>query len=72
MRIDRVENHSFFEPAILNEFYFQNFFFASFLFKSVTIYGIPRMRQNFDDYPDFQQKAKSIKNYEKHCKMAAI
>ena len=34
-----------------------DFFFASFLFKSVTIYVIPRIGQNFDDYPDFQQKA---------------
>ena len=25
------------------------------------------MGQNFDDYPDFQQKAMGIQNYEKHC-----
>ena len=28
----------------------------STLFKSVTIYVISRMGQNFDDYPDFQKK----------------
>jgi hypothetical protein len=28
------------------------------------------MGQNFDDYPDFQQKDRSIKNYEKHCTSA--
>ena len=28
-------------------------FFASFLFKLVTIYGTPRIFRNFDDYPDF-------------------
>ena len=32
-------------------------FFASSLLKSVTIYLIARMGRNFDDYPDFQQKA---------------
>ena len=35
-----------------------NIFFASSLFKSVTIYGVPRVGRNFDDYPDFQQKAR--------------
>ena len=37
-----------------------NNIFASFLFKSVTIYVIPRMGRNFDDYPDFQQKARGM------------
>ena len=52
-----VEKLSFFESAILN-FFFQKkkIFFASFLFKLVTIYGVPRIFRNFDDYPDFQQK----------------
>ena len=36
------------------------FFFASFLFKLVTIYGIPRIFQNFDDYPYFQQKSRGV------------
>ena len=26
------------------------------------------MTQNFDDYSDFQQKARGLYNYEKHCK----
>ena len=34
--------------------------FASFLFKLVTIYGVPRIFRNFDDYPDFQQKARGM------------
>jgi hypothetical protein len=29
-------------------------------FQSVTIYGVPRMGRNFDDYPDFQQKAREL------------
>ena len=37
-----------------------DFFFASSLFKSDIIYGIPRMGQNFDDYLDFQQKVRGI------------
>ena len=45
-----VEKLSFFVSEIL-------IFFASSLFKSVTIYVIPRMERNLDDYPDFQQKA---------------
>ena len=32
--------------------------FASFLFKLVTIYGVPRIFQNFDDYTDFQKKSR--------------
>ena len=45
------------------EFFFpkKKFFFASFLLKLVTIYGVPRIFQNFDDYPDFQQKARGYK-----------
>jgi len=56
-----VEKLSFFESAILN-FFFQkkNFFFTSFLFKLVTIYGVPRIFQNFDDYPDFQKKSRGV------------
>ena len=44
-------------------FFFQKktHFFASFLYKSVTIYGVSKMGQNFDDYPDFQQKAGGYK-----------
>ena len=42
-------------------------FFASSLFKSVTIYGLTRMGQNFDDYPDFQKNQRGVKNYEKQC-----
>jgi hypothetical protein len=59
LRIGGVENQIFFESAILILF-FKKKFFASFVFKSVTIYGIPRMGQNFVDYPDFQQKARGI------------
>ena len=49
-----VEKLSFFWVGHF-EFFFpkKKFFFASFLFKLVTIYGIPRIFQNFDDYPDF-------------------
>ena len=36
------------------------YYSVSSLFKAVTIYGIPRMGRNFDDYPDFQQKARGI------------
>ena len=52
-----VENFSFLELAI----------FASNLFKSVTVYGIPRMRQNFDDCPNFQKNRGGIEWYETHC-----
>ena len=55
-----VEKLSFFESAILKLFLSKRFFFASFLFKSVTIYVIPRMGRKFDDYPDFQQKARGM------------
>ena len=51
-----VEKLSFFESAILIFFFLKkNFFFASFLFKLVTIYGVPRIFWNFDDYLDFQK-----------------
>ena len=50
-----VEKRSFFESAILN------FFFASFLIKLVTIYQKPMFFGNFDEYPDFQQKARGYK-----------
>ena len=50
LRIGRVENLSFFESALLIFF-----LFFLFLFKSVTIYGIPRMGQTFYDYHDFQK-----------------
>ena len=49
-----AEKLSFFESAILN------FFFASFLFKLVTIYGVQRIFRNIDDHPDFQQKARGM------------
>jgi len=35
-------------------------FYVSFQFKSVTIYVILRMGQNFDDYLDVQQKARGV------------
>ena len=35
-------------------------FFASFLFKLVTIYGVPRIFLNFDDDPDFQKKSRGL------------
>ena len=63
----KVENLSFFELAILN-FFPKKIYFASFLFKSVTIYGIPWIGQNFEDYPGFKQKARGIQNNEKHCR----
>ena len=55
-----VEKLSFFKSAILKIFVQFFFFFASFLFKSVTIYVILRMGGNFDDYSDFQQKARGM------------
>ena len=61
MRISGVEISVFFESAIF-------IFLASFLFKSVTIYGIPWIGQNFEDYPGFKQKARGIQNNEKHCR----
>ena len=36
-------------------------FFASFLLELITIYVVPRMGQNFDDYPGFHQKAGGYK-----------
>ena len=43
------------------EFFFpKKFFFALFLFKLVNIHGIARIFQNFDDIPDFQQKARGV------------
>ena len=36
------------------------YFFAFSLFKLVIFYRIPWMEQNFDDYLDFQQKARGI------------
>ena len=54
-------NPSFFELAILNFFFQkQKKIFAAFLFKLVTIYGVPRIFQNFDDYPDFQEKSRGV------------
>jgi hypothetical protein len=52
-----VEKLTFFESAIL-KIAFQKKKNASSLFKSVIIYGIPMMGQKFDDYLDFQQKAR--------------
>ena len=37
-------------------FFFQKKGFASFQWKSVIIYRIARMGQNFDDYPNFQSQ----------------
>ena len=39
---------------------FQKKFFTSFLSKLCTIYGVSRMKRNFDDHSDFQQKAKDV------------
>ena len=55
-----VEKLSFFESAILFVFFEKKNFFVSFLSKLVTIYSIPRIFRNFDDYPDFQQKARGV------------
>ena len=52
LRIGGVENLNYFHSAILKKKF--QIFFASFLFKSVTIYGIIRMGQNLYDYHDFQ------------------
>jgi hypothetical protein len=50
LRIGGVENLSFFESAILNLFFKKTtFFWASSLFKSVAIYGIPRLGQKCYD-----------------------
>jgi hypothetical protein len=35
-------------------------FFAPFLFRLITNQWLPRMGRNFDDHPDFQQKARNI------------
>jgi hypothetical protein len=51
--IGGVENLSFFELAI-------RFFFASSPWKSVIIFRVARMGQNFDDYPDFQKKLRGV------------
>ena len=55
-----VEKLNFFESAIFIFFFKKEKKNASSQFKSVKIYGIPRMGQNFDDYPDFQQKASDM------------
>jgi hypothetical protein len=56
-----VEKLSFFESAILKHFFQKKFFFfASSLFKLVIIYRIPWMERNFEDYFDFQQKARGV------------
>ena len=41
-------------------FFLKFFYFVLNLYKLVTIYGVPRIFQNFDDYPDFQQKARGV------------
>ena len=38
------------------DFFFKNFFFASFPWKLVKVYWLARVGQNFDDYPGFQPK----------------
>ena len=56
-----VEKLSFFESAILNFFsQKKKKNFASFLFILITNQWVPRMGQNFDNYPDFQQKARGL------------
>ena len=55
------ENYSAFGGCWKTQFFWVGHFdfFASFLLKLVTIYGVPRIFRNFDDYPDFQQKARA-------------
>jgi hypothetical protein len=65
LKIGVIENLSFFESAIL-------IFFASSLLKSVTIYGVRRMRWNFDDYPDFHQKARGYNKVSLVCSVVLI
>ena len=47
---DFVDNCSTFEFL-----FFKKNIFASFLFKLVTVHGVPRIFQNFVDYPDLQK-----------------
>ena len=49
-----LENEFFFSRQFWF-FFFSHFFFASFQWKSVNIYRLARLGQNFDDYPGFQQ-----------------
>ena len=42
-------------------FWVGHFIFFFFKWKSVNIYRITRIFRNFDDYPDFQQKARGYK-----------
>ena len=39
-----------------SQLFFKNIFFASSPRKSVNIYNVARMGQNFDDYPGLQQQ----------------
>ena len=67
LRIGGIEKLSFFESAILI-FFFQKkkFFFASFLSKLVTIYGVTRIFQNFDDYPGLQPQKQHLPKHMQH------
>ena len=65
-----LKNSVFFELAILDLFF--NFFFASFLWKSVKGSWISRMGQNFDDYPDFQPKITHPKHFSRQCTRAKL
>ena len=54
LRIGDFEKLSFFESAILKIF-LQNFFFASFPWKSAQIYMEEWIGRNFDVFPGFQK-----------------
>ena len=45
------------------KFHFVELFKLSSLFISFIIYGIPRMGQNFENYPEFQQKAHILSKF---------
>ena len=66
MKQKKIQNGRFSWKNIENWWSWKSQFFCVghfefFCFKSVIIYVIPRMGQNFDDYPDFQQKARGYK-----------
>ena len=60
LRIGRVKNLKLFWVG-----HFDFFLLNPYLFKSVTIYGVPKMGRNFDDCPDFQKnQGWGVYNYE--------